>query len=223
MEHKYRHVMFDCETLSLRPRAVVLSIGAVAFDPEHGVHPKPFYAVLNKTEQVALGREIDAATVAWWNQLDTEAADVLKQAEVGANLLTVARMLFGWLREKTETMGKWCAWSNGAEFDLPLITDLLADVSVRPPWHYRNARCMRTMKEELPEAYERALARHEHGRGEPVHHAALDALWQATVMRDVLREAAAMRALTEALMSSDDSRVQDASRAMILAREGLPR
>ena len=226
---RYRHVMFDCETLSLRPRALVLSIGAVAFDEANGVHPTPFYVVLNRNEQKTMGREINAATVAWWNGVDSEARDVLVQSEVGMNLMPAIRLLFGWIRERTVAPDAWCAWSNGAEFDLPLLTDLLMDAGTMPPWHYRKARCMRTLKEELPEAYERALARHEQGRGEPIHHAGLDALWQATVTRDLLRELAAMRALTEALCSYDlspdvrETRMTSATAGILLARQGMPR
>lgn len=218
---KYGHVMFDCECLSLRPRAVVLSIGAVAFDLRHGVLSRPFYAVLNRREQQ--GRETDPETLLWWEKQAPEARQVLLQSEVGMPLGSVMKLLWGWIREKTED--GWCAWSNGADFDLPLLVDLFAELDLRPFWFYRDTRCMRTLKQLFPEAYERAMVRYP---VESLHNAGADALWQAQVTRDVLREVNAARALTEVMMTplTDDDRkerLNDSVTALLLARAGLPK
>ena len=75
--------MMDIETLSTRPDAVILTVGACKFDPYTQTETTgDFYLRINVDEQAQLGRHIDENTVAWWGQ---QAADVRDEAlsEIG--------------------------------------------------------------------------------------------------------------------------------------------
>ena len=64
------HIMVDIETLDTVQSAVVLSIGAVAFDPHTKELGEKFYVefTTDLQAQQRLGRTISADTVTWWMQ-----------------------------------------------------------------------------------------------------------------------------------------------------------
>lgn len=59
------HVSLDFETLSLKPDAVLLSIGACTFDTETGEVGNEFYLAIDPRTQHQ--RHISADTVLWWH------------------------------------------------------------------------------------------------------------------------------------------------------------
>lgn len=72
------HVMLDFETLSLKPDAVLLSIGACTFDTETGEVGNEFYLAIDPRTQHQ--RHIDADTVLWWLKQDEAARTKLTSA-----------------------------------------------------------------------------------------------------------------------------------------------
>ena len=69
--------MIDLETLSTHPEAFILSIGAVAFDPETGqLGGEHFYKRIHLGGDQC-GAHIDAGTVQWWMNQSQEARDEL--------------------------------------------------------------------------------------------------------------------------------------------------
>lgn len=59
------HISFDLETLGLKQDAMILSIGAVKFDPHTGLLGETFYRAVDITAPIG-GGTIDASTVYWW-------------------------------------------------------------------------------------------------------------------------------------------------------------
>ncbi len=141
------HVMIDIETLGTRPGSVVLSIGAVKFDPcfsERTCNPRDkdrvFYANLDVTNQKNLGMTTDPKTIQWWSeQLPTAQTWLEKPAPVPVEVALTALV--------TWSKGTKFVWANGATFDLVLLEALFAKFLFGFPWHYRNYRCMRTLFE----------------------------------------------------------------------------
>ena len=59
--------MIDLETLDTSPGAVVLTIGAVKFNPRGTGIIDELYIRVDVDEQIALGRTVDEGTVEWWS------------------------------------------------------------------------------------------------------------------------------------------------------------
>lgn len=89
------HVSIDLETLSLRHDALILSIGAVKFDPNNGAIRETFERVIDLAGPCGT---IDASTVSWWMQQSQEARDRIFGEGVKRDLLHHALVDFSeWL------------------------------------------------------------------------------------------------------------------------------
>lgn len=66
------NVMIDLETLGLKPGVVVLTLGAVAFDVEHGVLEEfgEVHVRLDADHQHSVGLKTDPDTALWWLSKD---------------------------------------------------------------------------------------------------------------------------------------------------------
>jgi exodeoxyribonuclease VIII len=163
-----RDIMIDLETLGTTADAAILSIGAVQFDIEKGTTllSNTFYRVVAFDSQP--NRTLSRDTLAWWMEQSPEAAKVLTH-QPKSTLIDVLREFSAWAHQ----IGSVTAWSNGADFDLPMLSHAFEQCGVRPAWAPYNGRCYRTYK-NLPGARNVKVLR----RGE--HHNALDdAVYQA--------------------------------------------
>ena len=63
-------IMLDIETLSTRPEAVVLTLGAVKFDPwaDEVNTETGLYIRIDVDEQLTLNRHVQQDTVDWWGR-----------------------------------------------------------------------------------------------------------------------------------------------------------
>ena len=81
-------IMLDLETLATSPDSVILTFGAIKFDPfdPSKVLDTGLYFRINVDEQIALGRHVDEGTVAWWGtqneQVREEALGEIGRAHV---------------------------------------------------------------------------------------------------------------------------------------------
>ena len=67
------HGMIDLETLSTRPDATILTVGAIKFDPYTNEEPHSgLYLRLNVDEQSELDRHVDDNTLEWWGKQDAK-------------------------------------------------------------------------------------------------------------------------------------------------------
>jgi len=171
--------MLDLETLGTSNKAVVLSIGAVKFDPYDSKLGNTFYVELTddlKTQQ-AVGRTIDTSTVLWWMQQSAQARQIFSDppAKDVIRATTVSALLqFRDFINDPET----CLWGNGVDFDNAILADLYRDMSLPAPWSFRFNRCFRTMRGMFPG--------HESAR-DGVHHNALDdAIYQAKLLQEIM-------------------------------------
>lgn len=134
--------MIDIESLDTNPDCVILTIGAVLFDPKsNGVIEK---LELRPTveDQVALGRTINDDTLRWWGEQSAEAQE---EALGDRDRVSFAECM--------ETLYKWCwrfnngcAWSNGASFDLVVMESAWRQLGKPiPPWQFWKIRDTRTL------------------------------------------------------------------------------
>lgn len=148
---KVTDIMIDIETLDITPTAIVVSIGAVAFnavnpfriDKEH-----LFYVELGNTlidEQLAHGRTESEATRKFWDGLPKTASVTLKRNTFD----TVDETLIAF-KEFMKKFPKTNIWGCGPDFDCVILSGLLHEYGYKS-WQFWRNRCFRTIKKEFGE------------------------------------------------------------------------
>jgi len=181
-----KHIMLDLETLDTTSSAVVISIGAVAFDPETNALGDKFYVEMTEdtAAQQARGRTISGDTVRWWMQQDVLAKRVFSVPPPdGVERISTFEALsrFGLFvaEQDSKQIDDVEIWGNGADFDNIILGSLYDAFGLRKPWSYSRNRCYRTMK-NLGIGPRRPQVR------EGVHHNALDdAITQAVHLQEI--------------------------------------
>lgn len=167
------HVMIDTETLATTPDAVIMSLGAVRFDLETGEidEANAFYASISIQSNLDIGRRISQDTLNWWLKQDPQAQAVFheKKMSLGDALVDFET----WMNGKEHKM-----WSNGADFDLPLVSSAYEALGMKAPWKFWDQKCFRTFK-ELPGA---GVVRKP---AATAHHALIDAVDQARMAIEI--------------------------------------
>lgn len=172
-----KHVAIDLETLGTVPGSIILSIGAVLFDPATGALGKEFYCVISKVSSEFFGMTQSASTLEWWTKQSPEARRVLTDA--GSGMASMLDDALDALRSFIPKHAK--VWTNGANFDQPLLAVAYDRIGETVPWKYWDGRCHRTLVCLCPTA--EAL--------KPVnacaHNAMEDAKYQAQHLMNVVR------------------------------------
>lgn len=153
-----KHVMIDIETLSLRPTAMVLSIGACAFTEDGTIHD-----TLEVRPRFVDGRHIDPQTVVWWMQQSDDARKVFDAVErfgrqevhglLEKFLLSAGSTAEGFTGENNDTpITRFIPpqiWALGPQFDLVVLEDYFgfATGAYPPLWSYRQIYDMRTLRQ----------------------------------------------------------------------------
>ena len=140
-----QHIMVDLETMGTVADAVILSIGAVRFDLESSeMDDASFYASISIDSNLEAKRRIQEGTLMWWLSQADEAKGVFNEPK--QSLRSALEDLSDWLGDKNNFV-----WSNGADFDLPMLAHAYCTHGMEVPWKFWNARCFRTYK-NLPGA-----------------------------------------------------------------------
>lgn len=131
--------MVDLETLSVTPRSVVLTLGAVHFDPWGSGYGNTLYLKFDLDDQDRLGREIDPGTIDWWAKQNNE---IMEQAFDPNGRIKVADAM-----DKFHKFAWGCSnfWSHGASFDLVILEDIYRQLNKPLPWNFWQMRCTRTL------------------------------------------------------------------------------
>jgi hypothetical protein len=132
--------MLDLETLGTRPGCVILTLGAVKFDPYSLQEPGPgIYFRVDVDEQTALGREVQEDTLNWWiSQADDIREEALGESE-RVSLDTLYRDLNRFL------VGANNIWAQGPLFDFAILENLYRQMGWPTPWQYWQIRDSRTL------------------------------------------------------------------------------
>lgn len=169
-----KHVMVDLETLSNKPDAAIISIGAVEFVPHTGEIKREFY---ERIEWESNGvRRIDASTVRWWLGQNREAiAEVMKDGGIP-------------LRQALAEFMEWfpkggVVWSNGATFDVVVLENAYGMLKEKAPWEFFNVRDVRTVCYLAEDKIDRKSFVFEGDE----HHALHDAKHQVKYMSAMIR------------------------------------
>ena len=171
-----QHAMVDLETLGTGADSVILSIGAVSFDLDgDGLDDNGFYASVSIESNLASSRKIDESTLLWWMKQDAAAQAVFTEPKQS-------------LDSAMDSFSAWFAhskckyvWSNGADFDIPIMANAFRSLGWETPWEFYNTRCVRTYK-NLPSA------RNVKVENAAKHNALSDAITQARLVQAVQKK-----------------------------------
>ena len=167
-----KDIMLDIETLDTAQSAVVLSIGAVVFDPHSKELGEKFYVEFTHdlATQQRVGRTVSADTVVWWMQQGAAAKQIfVDPAPEGVRRVSTAQGLTEFASFVSRNGGKEAKlWGNGSD-----------SFGLVKPWSYSRNRCYRTMKRMFGEGVK--VSRHG------VHHNGLDdAITQAVHLQEII-------------------------------------
>ena len=138
------HVMIDIETLDTKPTAVVLSIGAVPFDPRKGevYVDKGFEIFPSIQDQLDIGRTVSEGTLRFWIANKNIG---LKSwySQVPSDLKGAQDNFRQWCQD-VPGPGALCPWGNGSYFDITIVENWLNYTDI--PWKHWDVLDCRTMQ-----------------------------------------------------------------------------
>lgn len=134
-------LMFDMETLDTKPSAIILSLGAVKFDPTdfNNKYEMPsLYLRFDIDNQSQLGRTIGESTLDWWKKQSPEIQETAFSDNDRTSLLDAVEKFhqFAWNCDRI--------WSQGS-FDVNIMEDLYRMIGRTTPWNYWQIRDSRTL------------------------------------------------------------------------------
>ena len=178
-----KDIMLDIETLDTAQSAVVLSIGAVVFDPHSKELGEKFYVEFTHdlATQQRVGRTVSADTAVWWMQQGAATKQIFADpAPEGVRRVSTAQGLTEFASFVSRNGGKEAKlWGNGSDFDNAIVGSLFDSFGLVKPWSYSRNRCYRTMKRIFGEDVK--VSRHG------VHHNGLDdAITQAVHLQEII-------------------------------------
>ena len=132
------HAVIDLETYGQDPDAVVLTVGAVKFDPFTSKKPyDEFYHRLDINAQLELERTTSQATEDWWAKQPNEAIMEAFHDDDRIDPADMLRALRKWY------VGVEIIWAQGAHFDIVILENLCKMYKVPEPWAFWQVHCSR--------------------------------------------------------------------------------
>jgi DNA polymerase III epsilon subunit-like protein len=144
-------VMMDLETLSVRPNAVILVIGAIKFKrgetwPEKITEKDlkkldTFYIRIKIDSCKNIGLHVDKETQKWWSIQDS---DVRYEALENKDRVTIGEALRKF-KQWFGTNPRTKIWGNGSSFDCTILGEAYKRCGMKVPWKFWLERDLRTI------------------------------------------------------------------------------
>jgi exodeoxyribonuclease VIII len=139
------HGMVDLETFATTPDAVILTVGAVKFDPFNKKEPHTdFYMRLEIENQEDRGRMINPDTLQWWS---TQPNEIIEEALGDHNRQSVEHMLSSF---KKWFVGCDKIWAQGICFDITMLENISRQYGYPIPWSFWQVEDARTIINRMP-------------------------------------------------------------------------
>lgn len=175
----------DIETLGRQAGCVIISVGAVAFDPSPtGGIRHEFYKELQIDPQLRAGFKAEAATLRWWagqEDLDVLSGDDFKSLDGVARVKPSEAYLDLSAFVSRHGTDESRLWAVGNDFDVAMLRWMFDYHRIVWPFHYAASRDARTLCDVT--GFDRSSFQVE-GR---LHHALDDARYAAELVREALR------------------------------------
>jgi hypothetical protein len=165
------HAMIDIETLGTNPDCVVLSVGAVKFDPytSNEPHSKTLWRP-GVDEQLKADRSVDQGTLEWWSKQ----ADHIREEAFSEFGRVDLDMFFKDLNRYLVGVDK--IWCQGPQFDMVILEDLYRQFNHHRNWAYWQVCDCRTIFNMMPVDPRKAIQQNLHSADE-------DSYWQAVCVQ----------------------------------------
>lgn len=138
-----RHIVVDIETLSTKRNAAVVDLAAVVVDFNRPTNDT-FQVFIRQGEQVAAGEvfELDHDTLDWHDRHDPE---FLPHCENNGVSFQEAMCNFNsWIFAQSEGV-ELHFWSQGKDFDFPIVENMFLQAGLATPWAYSRLHCLRDL------------------------------------------------------------------------------
>jgi|TARA_R110000803_G_scaffold42597_5_gene91294 hypothetical protein len=161
------HAMIDIETLGTEPDAVVLSVGAVKFDPYNSIEPHTKQLWRPTVDaQTEGGRSVLESTLEWWAKQPQHIQDEAFSDEGRIPLIEFASQLNKYL------VGVDKIWCQGPQFDMVILENLYKQFDQHRGWAFWQIMDCRTVFNMMPKDPRKAIQQN-------LHSADADAYYQA--------------------------------------------
>src|SRR6056300_1071174 len=167
------HGMIDLETLHTTPKASVLTVGGVKFNPYDNSDPhSEFYFKLEFDSQ---DRDVSEDTLAWWSNQDPKAQEEAFGEDDRTPVIDFLYTLPKWIN------GVDVLWGHGYGFDITILEDMLRQNKKNIPWNFWQVRDSRTL-------FSMCKSDPRKGIQKDLHNALADAYFQAKGVQMAYKE-----------------------------------
>jgi hypothetical protein len=137
------HLMLDLETYSAKSNAVIVQIGATAFDPQTGKIQSEFKLNVDPQSCVDAGLHLDTGTIDWWLKQSKEAQASITDDSDRKSISKALEMYSNWVKGVMPYRGArvWCH----ATFDFVILNNAFQATGIKPPYSHTAARDLRTI------------------------------------------------------------------------------
>ncbi len=168
------HAMIDLETLSTNPNAVILTLGAVKFDPYTVMKPyDDLYFRVDVDSQTEMGRDVMQDTLDWWGRQPKEISEEALSDDDRLPLNDMVKAINKW------SVGVDVFWCQGPLFDYAILQDIYTQLGHPQPWQYWQIRDSRTLFSLVPR---------DNGKREGHHNALQDCIFQAKKVQKIYKQ-----------------------------------
>lgn len=134
------HCMIDIETLGTKADSVVLTIGALRFNPDTMDDPtEGLHLYLEVDEQTSAGRSVSEDTMAWWGEQAEEVREDVFREDGRIGIAAALDQLAEFLRDAD------AVWAQGPTFDMIILENLYESNGRKVPWRFHRVRDSRTL------------------------------------------------------------------------------
>lgn len=149
----YTDIAIDLETFDTSPTAAMSIISAVAFNRATGEHQSledSFYEFVDVNSCIRAGLTVNGHTIMWWLGQSDEARNMLIDGQpMAIELAVMLEKLSSWYGQQCMQHNSVLnVWSNGANFDLPILRHAYAACDSVTPWKFYHEKCFRTLADE---------------------------------------------------------------------------
>jgi hypothetical protein len=169
------HAMIDIETLGTEPDCVVLSVGAVKFNPYN--HNEPHAKTLWRPaveSQMSAGRSVLDSTLEWWAKQPKHIQDEAFSEEGRIPL----EQFFADLNKYVVGCDK--IWCQGPQFDMVILENLFKQFNHHRGWAFWQIMDCRTIFNMMPADPRKAIQ-------QDLHSADADAYYQAVCVQQTYK------------------------------------
>ena len=166
------HIVIDIETLSTDKRTAIIEIGAVL---AMGTESDKLSLAVKPSSFSGKPYDIDVETISWHEKIHTGYLERM-EAE-GDDIETAMQKFCDWIRPYAENF-EVHMWSQGKDFDFPILEYALRTCGHKLPWAYSRVHCLRDLVWLNP------VTRLKNRPDElPQHEALSDAMYEAMQLR----------------------------------------